>query len=140
MRPGGPRGPRGVRAWWRVPASLQNTPIDPAHDPATWIRFGLLTLSAVVIPLITPNPFRPQTPNAKPSEEDTASPLSAYTFSFLDKIVFHANRVGNVTPDDMPEIPEHQKIEVLADKMKVLDPVQVGKRHAVWGAVRAWCQ
>lgn len=31
-------------------------------DPATWIRIVLLTLSAVVIPLAMPRPFRPLTP------------------------------------------------------------------------------
>ena len=120
-------------------ATYFSTPFDPADDPATWIRFGLLVLSAVVIPLITPRPFRPQTPNAKPSAEDTAPPLSAYTFSFLDQIVFRANRVGDVKPEDMPELPEREKIELLADKaFKVLDPTKVGKRNIVWGLIRAW--
>lgn len=37
-------------------------PFDPTSDPVTWIRIVLLTLSAVVIPLVMPRPFRPLTP------------------------------------------------------------------------------
>ena len=42
-------------------------PFDPASDPVTWWRVALLTTSAVVIPLIMPRPFRPLTPEVRPS-------------------------------------------------------------------------
>ena len=49
------------------------------------------------------------------------------------------NRVGDVKPEDLPELPEREKIELLADKaFKVLDPTKVGKRNIVWGLIRAW--
>jgi hypothetical protein len=121
-------------------ATYFSKPYDQTSDPMTWVRLGFLSLSAVVIPLTVPRPFRPSTVDTKPSEEDTASLLSAYTFSFLDPIIFLANRVGNVTPEDMPEIPEQEKVEILSNKaFKHLDPVHAGKRNVVWGLLRVWC-
>ena len=34
-------------------------PFDPADDPVTWVRLGLLGFAGGVIPLIMPMPFRP---------------------------------------------------------------------------------
>lgn len=34
-------------------------PFDPADDPVTWVRLGLLGFAGGVIPLIMPRPFRP---------------------------------------------------------------------------------
>ena len=122
-------------------ATYFSSPADPSSDPVTWVRVALLALSTFIIPLMTPNPYRPSTPGAKPSEEDTASLLSAYSFSFLDKVVFYANRVGNVTPEDMPEVTESDRIETLSKRaFKSLDPVQNGKRNVIWGAAWVWSE
>jgi hypothetical protein len=85
-----------------------------------------------------PRPFPPlSSVNVKPSDKDTASLLSTYTFTFLDPIVYHANRVGNVIPDDMPGFSVSEKIEILSKRaFKSLDPAQCGKRNVLWGASR----
>jgi hypothetical protein len=107
-------------------------PFDPPSDVTTWVRFALLTLTGLVVPLVMSRPFHPSAlDDVRPSDENTASLLSAYTFTFLDPIVYHANRVGNVTPDDMPEISESEKIEILSKRVfKSLEPVQRGKRNS----------
>lgn len=116
-------------------------PVHSGMDQTTRARMALLTFSAVIIPLVTPRPFRTLTLNAKPSEEDTASLLSFYTFSFLDKIVFRANRVGNVTLQDMPEVPVRDRIEALSERTcKALDPVQSGRRDVMYGAFLVWSE
>lgn len=101
-----------------------------SFDAVTASRVTMLALSGLVIPLVMPRPFRPSTPDAKPSIEDTASILSFYTFSFLDHTVFLANRVGNITPDDMPELMEKDKIEHVGERaLPILGEGRKKKRH-----------
>lgn len=42
-------------------ASRSKHPIDRPADPFTWIRIAILTVCAVVIPLIMPRPLRLET-------------------------------------------------------------------------------
>lgn len=122
-------------------ATLKQSPLDSASDPATWARIALLTLGGAIIPLIMPRPFRALTTGAQPSLEHTSSLLSRYTYSFLDRIVFYAYRVPDVTVADMPEVPEEHKIKVLSERaLAILDPVKNGKRHLIWGVMRIWGQ
>lgn len=101
-----------------------------SFDAVTAVRVTMLALSGLVIPLVMPRPFRPSTPDAKPSIEDTASILSFYTFSFLDHIVFLANKAGNITPDDMPELMEKDKIEHVGKRaLPILGEGRKKKRH-----------
>ena len=122
-------------------ATYSTEPLDPGSDATTWVRIVLLALSGLAIPLVAPRPFRASTPDAKPSEEDTASLLSAYTFTFLDGMVYRANRIGNVKLDDMPEVPEHRQIDTLEKRtFRFLDPVVNGKKNVIWASARVWSQ
>ena len=101
----------------------------------------MLILSGLVIPLVMPRPFRPSTPGAKSSIEDTASLLSFYTFSFLDYIIFYANKVGNVTPDDMPELIETDKIEHVSKRaLPILEAGRKKKRHVALSVAMIWSE
>lgn len=114
-------------------------PIDPGSDPTTWVRIAMLVLSGLVIPLVMPRPFRPLTPGAKPSAEDTVSLLSLYSFAFLDNLVFRANRVGNVTPDDMPELVETDMIEHISKRASsILDSEGNKNRHVMLSTAIIW--
>lgn len=114
-------------------------PMDSGSNPVTWVRITMLALSGLVIPLIMPRPFRPMTPGAKPGIEDTVSLLTLYTFSFLDYLIIHANKVGNVKPDDMPELVETDKIEYVSKRaLSILDPVGTKKRHVMLSTVIIW--
>ncbi|EJC97738.1 P-loop containing nucleoside triphosphate hydrolase protein [Fomitiporia mediterranea MF3/22] len=120
-------------------AMLSPKPFDLVHEPATWVRVALLALGGVIIPLVMPRPFRPSSPDDEPSSSETASLLSRYTYSYLDRIVWFAFRVPDITVKDMPEMPGPAKMEVLAKRaLAAVDPVQVGKRHIVWGILKVW--
>ena len=43
--------------------------------------------------------------------------FSRITYSYLDPVVFHANRALDVTVDDLPILPEEEKVEALAPKV-----------------------
>ncbi|KAL5499199.1 hypothetical protein ACEPAH_1717 [Sanghuangporus vaninii] len=120
-------------------AMVSPSPFDPASEASTWIRVSLLTLGGMVIPLVMPRPFRPTMPDEEPSAVETCSLLSRYLYSYLDQIVFYAFRVPDITVKDMPELPGPGRIEVLGKRaLSALDPVEVGKRHIVWGIFRIW--
>ncbi|KAH8108771.1 hypothetical protein DFH11DRAFT_1057276 [Phellopilus nigrolimitatus] len=122
-------------------ATLTLKPFDSASDPITWVQLSLLTFAGIIVPLIMPRPFRPLMPGDEPSQEDTVSLLSRYTYSFLDKIVFYAYRVPDVTIADMPHVPARERIEALGQRaLAAMDPVdpQVGKRHIIQGVLKLW--
>lgn len=113
-------------------------PLDPIFEPIAWIRILLLLISGLIVPLVMPRPFRPLTPGAKSNIEDTISLLSLYTFSYLDHFVFYANRVGNVTPNDMPEIADAEKIESINKRANyILNPIG-RKRHVMLTTLIIW--
>ena len=120
-------------------AMINPAPFDPPSEASTLIRILLLTLGGLVIPLIMPRPFRPSTPDDEPSSQETCCLLSRYLYSYLDRIVFHAYRVPDITVKDMPQLSGPAKIEMLGKRaLSALDPVEVGKRHIVWGILRIW--
>ncbi|KAH8113755.1 P-loop containing nucleoside triphosphate hydrolase protein [Phellopilus nigrolimitatus] len=122
-------------------ATLNSMPFDSASDPVTWARLSLLAFASVIVPLIMPRPFRPLTPEDEPSQEDTVSLLSRYTYSYLDKIVFYAYRVPDITVADMPRLPARERIEALGQRaLEAMDPMdsQVGNRHVLWGVAKLW--
>lgn len=119
--------------------TISPVPFDPSTEPATWARIAFLSLSAIIIPLVMPRPFRPLTPGAEPSVEETASLFSRYTYSYLDAIVLYAYRAPDVTVKDMPEVPARGKIGALGQRaLALLDPVKTGKRHFLWNVLRVW--
>ncbi|EJC97739.1 P-loop containing nucleoside triphosphate hydrolase protein [Fomitiporia mediterranea MF3/22] len=120
-------------------AELRPKPFDPADEPTTWVRVALLTLGGVIIPLVMPRPFRPSSPDDEPSSAETASLFSRYTYLYLDRVVWYAFRVPDITVKDMPEMPGPGKIEQLSKRaLAAVDPVQVGKRHIIWGILNVW--
>ncbi|OCB86631.1 P-loop containing nucleoside triphosphate hydrolase protein [Sanghuangporus baumii] len=120
-------------------AMISPLPFDPASEASTWIRVSLLTLGGLIIPLVMPRPFRPTISDEEPSAVETSSLLSRYWYSYLDQIVFYAFRVPDITVKDMPQMPGPGRIEVLGRRaLTALDPVEVGKRHIIWGILRIW--
>lgn len=118
---------------------INPAPLDPPSEASTWVRVSLLTLGGLLIPLTMPRPFRPTTPDDEPSARETCCLLSRYLYSYVDQVVFHAYRAPDITVKDMPRLPGSARIEMLGKRaLAALDPVEVGKRHIVWGILRIW--
>lgn len=120
-------------------ATYSLKPMDSGSDPATWVRITALALSGLLIPLVMPRPFRPRTPGQKPGIEDTVSLLSLYSFAFLDGLVIHANKVGDVTLDDLPELVESDKAEYLGKRASfILDRTRNKNGHVMLSTAIIW--
>ncbi|KAJ2927022.1 hypothetical protein H1R20_g10047, partial [Candolleomyces eurysporus] len=88
-------------------ATFNRSPLDSAAGWLLWAKICVLFLLAIVIPLTMPHqyvPFDPKEPMASPNAEQTASILSLITFSFLDSVVFLANRVPHLSSDLLPPL------------------------------------
>ncbi|KAF9469452.1 P-loop containing nucleoside triphosphate hydrolase protein [Collybia nuda] len=71
-----------------------------------WELIGVLSLAAVVLPLITPRRYIPfiESDPMTPNPEQTASPLSLILFSFLDATVWKAYRVSHLPLAELPPL------------------------------------
>ncbi|KAF9469444.1 P-loop containing nucleoside triphosphate hydrolase protein [Collybia nuda] len=71
-----------------------------------WELIGVLSLAAVVLPLITPRRYIPfiESDPMTPNPEQTASPLSLLLFSFLDATVWKAYRVSHLPLAELPPL------------------------------------
>ncbi|KAF9469423.1 P-loop containing nucleoside triphosphate hydrolase protein [Collybia nuda] len=79
-------------------------PADPLY--MLWELVGILSIIAIVIPLVTPRqyvPFDPSDPML-PNPEQTASPLSLLLFGFLDATVWKAYKVPHLPLADLPPL------------------------------------
>ncbi|KAH9166021.1 hypothetical protein EDB89DRAFT_2115943 [Lactarius sanguifluus] len=99
------------------------SPVDAWEGPLLWVRIGLLTFAAIVIPLLVINP------------EQTASLLSMMLYTFLDPIVFLAYRVPHLSHDMLPPLADYDYTRNLVQRsFKHLDTFSGGpKRHIFWG-------
>lgn len=101
-------------------ATIHGRPYDDPSAAMTWSGFLLLFVSGVLIPLVMPRPYRPLQLGVRtfttcswtkdliytqhaPVLKDVVSILSRATFSYLDKIIFYAWRVPDISIKDLPE-------------------------------------
>ncbi|KIJ38938.1 hypothetical protein M422DRAFT_258345 [Sphaerobolus stellatus SS14] len=117
---------------WPLATRTQH-PID-ALDKLIWIKLGLLSVIAVVIPLVIPGqyvPVDPKEPMPQPNPELTASWLSKMTYTYMDAIIFAGARVAHLTPDQLPPLSDTDWAKYLKKRtFPVLDVFQGAKdRH-----------
>lgn len=55
-------------------------------------------------------------PSSNPSPEQTAPPLSLALFTFLDPVIYLANRVSHLSYDQLPSLADGDKAENLVKK------------------------
>ncbi|KIJ38948.1 hypothetical protein M422DRAFT_175814, partial [Sphaerobolus stellatus SS14] len=119
---------------WPLATSTQH-PID-ASDKLLWIKLVLLTVIAVVIPLVVPGqyvPVDPKEPMAEPNPEQTASWLSMLSYTFLDPIIFAAAKVAHLTPDKLPPLSDTDWARYLKKTaFPILDVFQGAKQHHIF--------
>ncbi|KLO18945.1 P-loop containing nucleoside triphosphate hydrolase protein [Schizopora paradoxa] len=104
------------------------------------IRLVCLTISGVLVPLLSPRPFRPSRDDEPPIPAHVAPLMSRLTYGFMDAIIFRAWRVPHIEIDELPPLPVKEEAEVLRSKaFRHLDPVMLRKnRYMFWGMLRVF--
>ncbi|EIW66578.1 hypothetical protein TREMEDRAFT_65446 [Tremella mesenterica DSM 1558] len=112
-----------------APSDLQN--------PITWARISLLTVVAVVIPLIRPRTYVPADPENPSLPDDVAPEQTAPWLSFLfheymSSLVWKAWKTPSLPYEALHPLPDGDRSKLLYDKhMDKLDPYRrkrIGKR------------
>ncbi|KAJ7756352.1 P-loop containing nucleoside triphosphate hydrolase protein [Mycena metata] len=108
------------------------TPKDSAEGIRLWIKIGLLAFAGCLNPMDVPNP------------EQTASILSLALYTFLDRTIFLAHRLGHLPYDLFPPLADYdsaeylrtQNFQVLGSFPKFHQLLTGGRRHLFFGIVR----
>ncbi|KIP03522.1 hypothetical protein PHLGIDRAFT_534840 [Phlebiopsis gigantea 11061_1 CR5-6] len=126
-------------------ATYYLTPADSAEGSVLWIKFSVLTLAAVVVPLVVPRryePYDPEDPSPEPNPEQTASILSSMVYTFLDPIIWAGNRSPHITIEQLPKLCDTDRMKNLSKRAyPYLDPLSpTASKHVFRGLVRmfAW--
>ncbi|KAF6747842.1 multidrug resistance-associated ABC transporter [Ephemerocybe angulata] len=88
-------------------------------DSLLWARFILLTLAALVIPLVVPTVYKPLNPKDTADRlhpEQTASLLSTLTFTYLSPTITVANRASHLNAEALPPMADYDRARFLADR------------------------
>ncbi|KAJ7691733.1 P-loop containing nucleoside triphosphate hydrolase protein [Mycena rosella] len=120
----------------------------PRHLPfrngtLIYAKLVVLTLAAVVIPLVTPRtyvPVDPTNPMAEPNAEQTASPLSLILFSFLDPVILLAYKLPHLPYDLLPPLADTDYSENLKKRgFPNIDTFSgAGKGHIFFGILKTF--
>ncbi|KAJ7650107.1 multidrug resistance-associated ABC transporter [Roridomyces roridus] len=127
-----------------LPLGTYTWPIqDAAEGRVLLAKIIVLTVAAVMIPLVTPRtyiPVDPLQPMPIPNPEQTASPLSLLSLSFLDPLVLLAYRLPHLSFDLLPPLADTDYSQNLkARGFPNLDPFSgAGKRHIVLGILKTF--
>ncbi|KAI0803028.1 hypothetical protein BC629DRAFT_1491319 [Irpex lacteus] len=125
-------------------ATYTLTPADVSEGPLIWAKIALLTVVAIIVPLISPRVYIPPA-NYKEDKEinpiHTVSILSAALFTWLTPYIWLGNRVDHLTVDMLPPLADNELVEsLLARGLKQLDPFETSNRYLFFGLMRvfAW--
>ncbi|KAJ3715756.1 P-loop containing nucleoside triphosphate hydrolase protein [Lentinula raphanica] len=97
-------------------ATWTKTPLDMCKGRVLWLEIAILTVVAVLIPILAPQeyiPVDPKHPMPKPNPEQTASIFSLSMFFFLDPVVFEAYGVPHLPYERLPPLADTDSIQNL---------------------------
>lgn len=118
-------------------ATFTKHPMDTEEGGLLWVKIMLLFVVAVILPLIAPRAYIPVDPLVDlsplpqchthdfqnpipPNAEQTASILSSYLFSFLDGLVYSANKKSKrdqeFSYEDLPTLADYSHASNLKKK------------------------
>ena len=92
-------------------ATYDLTAIDGAEGNLLWVKIGLLTVAAIVLPLISPR--RTDDPEAR--QEQKASIFSLMTYGWLDSLIWRAQHLRHLPFDDLPPLAEYNSVQHLVE-------------------------
>ncbi len=96
-------------------ATYNLAPLDVDEGVLLWVKVVLLTLVAIALPLVSTRRAPLGVPQWDARPEQTASILSIITFSWLNPLIDHAQKVKHVSLDELPPLAEYNSIEELAE-------------------------
>ncbi|KAI0080055.1 P-loop containing nucleoside triphosphate hydrolase protein [Panus rudis PR-1116 ss-1] len=113
-------------------ATYKLVPADAAEGWILWGKMALLTLAAVVLPVLTPRPFIPLDPEnpSDPNPEQTASLLSRYFFFYLTPVISKAQKQPHLSLNDLPPLADYDQIKHLVKRAY--------PRHIFFGLLRTF--
>ncbi|WVO13290.1 hypothetical protein L204_100903 [Cryptococcus depauperatus] len=104
------------------------------NNITTWSRLSILTVSAIVMPLIRPRTYVPADPNYPTAPEDihpeqTASLLSYLFFEYMTGLVWRAWKSPSLSYEELHPLADYDRAEFLYTQHKdKLDPVRRKKK------------
>ncbi|KAJ7033733.1 multidrug resistance-associated ABC transporter [Mycena alexandri] len=116
-------------------ATFALDPLDFVEGPLLWAKIFVLFTIACIIPLVIPRqyiPVDPKTPMPVPNPEQTTSLLSLVLYSFLDPLIFLANRIPHLDFDQLPPLPDYDRAENLKAKAFPHMDVFAGKKRHIF--------
>lgn len=110
-------------------------PEDKAEGNVVWLKIVLLTVTAVIVPLFIPHPYVPvdpkvcmptilyastlellfKNPSPVPNPEQTASWISALTYTYSDSVIMLANKVSHLRHDQLPPLSDYDFARYLSE-------------------------
>ncbi|KAF7364934.1 Multidrug resistance-associated ABC transporter protein [Mycena venus] len=124
--------------------TFTGVPADVDEGRGLWVKFAILFVIAVVVPLFTPRqyiPVDPLNPQTVLSPEQTASIFSVAFYFFLDHIIFLAYRESQLQEDELYPLCDTDTSTYLKNRsFKYLDSFSGSKsqRHIFFGLMRVF--
>ncbi|TFK34746.1 multidrug resistance-associated ABC transporter [Crucibulum laeve] len=135
-------GVYGYRDVWPL-ATTTDIPMDISEGKILWVKIAILSVVALVIPLIIPRkyePIDPKDPMPIPNPELTASILSLQLYTFLDQIILTAYRIPHLSWNQLPPLSDGDRSKHLKEfAFPHLDTFHgAKKRHLFFGLMRVY--
>ncbi|KAL7281057.1 hypothetical protein ACG7TL_004359 [Trametes sanguinea] len=120
-----------------------DVPADAAEGVLLWIKIGLLTVAAVIVPAFIPRRPVDSEPSMEAiSKEQTAGWYSRRVFGWLNETVSKAHEVEHLPLEEFPPLARSDSTRVLVeDSLKLLDPLETNKKtHIFWGFLKLYAR
>ncbi|KAF8908923.1 hypothetical protein CPB84DRAFT_105721 [Gymnopilus junonius] len=122
-------------------ATYHSEPRDKEEGVLLWAKLAVLTVTAVIIPLFIPHPYvpvDPKNPAPEPNPEQTASWISALTYSYLDPLIILASKVVHLSYEQLPPLADYDRAQYLTSHaFPYIDPFLGAKRrHLFFGLLQ----
>ncbi|KAL4243412.1 hypothetical protein ABKN59_001097 [Abortiporus biennis] len=110
-------------------------PLDDTEEGLLWVKIGVLTLAAVIIPLFIPPEYFPdideEFSNWQLKNEDSVSWTSRLFFIYCDPLILKAAKAKKLESDDLAPMLRVDRTKNLVKLYPHIDPLIVGKKRHI---------